>query len=179
MKRLSLILAAIALFGIAASAQSKILVAYFSHSGNTEVVAKEIQKQTGADIYEIVPEKAYPTEYKAVVEQAKNEIDKNYRPPLKSKTINLKKYDVIILGSPCWWSTMAPPVITFLSSYNFAGKKIAPFMTHEGSRFGHTLDDIKSLCPNATILDGLTIRGSEVKDSEAQVVKWVKRLSLK
>jgi flavodoxin len=177
MKKLSLAIAAIALFCFAASAQSKILVAYFSHTGNTKAVAEEIKKQTGADIYEIVPQKAYPTDYKLVVEQAKTEIERDYRPPLKSKTIDIKKYDIIVVGSPCWWSTMAPPVATFLTSYNFSGKKIAPFMTHEGSRFGNTLNDIKSLCPKATLLEGMTIRGSEVGNAKEQIAKWANHLS--
>jgi flavodoxin len=156
----------------------KILVVYFSHSGNTRVIAEDIQKATGADIFEIQPVNPYPSDYNAVVDQAKREINANYKPALKTKLDNIEKYDIIFVGSPNWWSTVAPPVATFLSSYNFDGKTIIPFITHEGSRMGRSVSDIQRLCPKSTVLEGLSIRGSSVNSANADVVNWLKKLNI-
>lgn len=114
----------------------KVLVAYFSHSGNTRAVAERIAAATGADLFEIVPQKPYPAEYRAVVDQARREIAADYRPALKTDLPDAGRYDVIYIGSPCWWSTVAPPVATFLAAHDFTGKTLIPFMTHEGSPHG-------------------------------------------
>lgn len=156
----------------------KCLVAYFSHSGNTRTVAEQIREATGADIFEIEPAAAYPTNYQAVVDQAKKEVNSDFKPALKSKPENLGKYDIIFVGSPCWWYTIAPPVATFLSSYDLSGKTIAPFMTHEGSRMGHSEADIKKLCAGATLLPGLPVRGGSVQEAAPEVAKWLRRIGV-
>ncbi|MFV0539357.1 MAG: flavodoxin [Dysgonomonas sp.] len=152
----------------------RILIAYFSWGGNTRNVAEQIKAKTGADIFEIVPAAAYPSNYNSCVEQAKKEVNSNYKPALKTKLANINSYDIIIIGSPNWWSTIAPPVATFLSSYSFSGKTILPFITHEGSRMGRSESDIKKLCPTATLLGGLPIRGSSVKNAGNDIQKWLK-----
>lgn len=156
----------------------KILVAYFSHSGNTRAVAEEIAQATGGDLFEIVPQKSYPTEYNSLLDVAKQEIHAAHRPALKNRVTDLDSYDVIFIGSPNWWSTIAPPVATFMESYNFAGKTIVPFMTHGGGRFGHAIADMKKLCPNATFSDGLSIRDSYAHDCRPDIDKWLKKLNL-
>ncbi|MDP4270124.1 MAG: flavodoxin [Bacteroidota bacterium] len=158
--------------------KKKILVAYFSHSGNTRFVANQIKNATGGDIFEIQSVKPYPQDYQTVVDQAKREINSNYKPALKTKISNIRQYDVIFIGSPNWWSTIAPPVATFLSSYNLEGKTIVPFMTHEGTRMGHSVLDIKKLCPKSTVLEGLSIRGGDVGRSRSDVEKWLRKLEL-
>ena len=165
-----LILATIAAFAVSgAGAQQpsgKVLVAYFSHSGNSEA--------TGGDLFEIVPATPYPTEYRAVVDQGKKEIEAGVRPALKNPVGDLSQYDVIFVGSPCWWATIAPPVATFLTSCDLAGKTVVPFMTHEGSRMGHSEADIRKLCPRSTVPDGLAVRGSAVRNSKDEVGRWVR-----
>ena len=156
----------------------KVLVAYFSHSGNTRAVAERIAAATGADLFEIVPQKPYPAEYRAVVDQARREIAADYRPALKTDLPDAGRYDVIYIGSPCWWSTVAPPVTTFLTDCDWAGKTVVPFMTHEGSRMGRSEEDIRKLCAGATLLGGLPLRGGAVKDSRDVVRKWVQGLNL-
>lgn len=158
------------------STSKKILVAYFSHSGNTRVIAEQIKNATGGDIFEILPVKDYPSDHQAVVDQAKKEINSNYRPALKTKVENIESYDVIFIGSPNWWSTIAPPVATFLSSYDLKGKTVVPFMTHEGTRMGHSVSDIKKLCPESTVLEGLPIKGSYVKKAQDDVTKWLREI---
>lgn len=160
------------------STTKKILIAYFSHSGNTREIALQIQEVTGGDVFEIVPVDPYPTDYNAVVDQAKKELRVDYRPPLKAKVHNMESYDVVFVGSPNWWSTIAPPVMTFLSSYNLSGKTIVPFITHEGSRMGKSVQDVKRLSPGAKVLDGQSFRGHDVKDARNDVRKWVGDMNL-
>ena len=138
----------------------KVLVAYFSHSGNTRAVAERIAAATGADLFEIVPQKPYPAEYRAVVDQARREIAADYRPALKTDLPDAGRYDVIYIGSPCWWSTVAPPVATFLAAHDFTGKTLIPFMTHEGSRMGRSEEDIRKLCPKSQSADGTPTVGT-------------------
>ena len=156
----------------------KVLVAYFSHSGNTRAVAREIAEAAGGDLFEIVPAEPYPSEYGAVVDQAKREIAAGFRPGLKTPPGDLSAYDVIFVGSPCWWATVAPPVATFLASCDLSGKTVVPFMTHEGSRMGHSVADIRKLCPQATVTEGLPVRGSAVGSSQETVWRWVRDLGL-
>ncbi|GAT64037.1 flavodoxin [Paludibacter jiangxiensis] len=170
------IVSMISVHGQTPVSKKKILIAYFSHSGNTRVVAQQIQKATGADIFEIKPVKDYPTDYRTVVDQAKKEIKAGYRPPLKNKVANISNYDIILIGSPNWWSTIAPPVATFLSSYNFDGKTIVPFITHGGSELGRATDDIKKLCPKSTHLEGLAIWGRSVNSDNAKVLIWLRKM---
>ncbi len=160
------------------AANNKNLVVYFSHSGNTRIIAEQIKDATGADIFEICPVKNYPDDYNTVVNQAKKEINANFKPELKTKINRIATYDVIFVGSPNWWSTIAPPVATLLSDYNLEGKTIAPFITHEGSRMGHSAADIQKLCPKSKMLEGLAIRGSEVKTSQHNVQDWLKKIQI-
>lgn len=152
----------------------KVLVAYYSHSGNTREVARQIAGVSGGELFEIVPVTPYPSDYRTVVDQAKKEIEAGARPALKSRVEDMSQYDVIFIGSPCWWATVA----TFLTSYDFAGKTVVPFMTHEGSRMGRSEEDIRKLCAGATLLGGLPLRGGAVKDSRDVVRKWVQGLNL-
>lgn len=175
-------MAAIVSSGAGADAQpapsKKVLVAYFSHSGNTREAARQIGEATGGELFEIVPATPYPTEYKAVVDQAKKEVNDGFRPDLKTRVEDMSQYDVIFVGSPCWWYTIAPPVTAFLASYDLAGKTVVPFMTHEGSRMGHSEEDIRKLCPQSTVPAGLPIRGGAVKNAQEAVNKWVRGLGL-
>ena len=107
----------------------KILIAYYSHSGNTKEAAEKIQSLTGADLFEIKPANEYPKDYNAVVNQAKQEKADDVRPELVSLG-NVKAYDILFIGTPVWWYTMASPVKTFLAENNFDGKIIVPFCTH-------------------------------------------------
>ena len=114
--RLSVLIAAVAVLFPAMDMQAqtasgkKVLVAYFSHSGNTREMARQIAEATNGDLFEIVPQSAYPAQYDAVTAQAKREIGRGYRPALKGRLPDIGAYDVVFVGSPCWWGTVAPPV---------------------------------------------------------------------
>ncbi|WP_039764165.1 MULTISPECIES: flavodoxin [unclassified Caldicellulosiruptor] len=173
-------------------AHSKILIAYFSRKGNnylngritnlpignTEIVAQKIQKLTGGDLFEIKPAKQYPEDYYEMTEVAKEEKRKNARPELANELEDISPYEVVFLGYPNWWGTMPMAVFTFLESYDFAGKTIAPFCTHEGSGLGSSERDIKKLCPKANVLPGLAIRGSSVNQADNDIQNWLSRLGL-
>lgn len=120
----------------------------------------------------------YPTNYNAVVDLAKQELKDDYRPELATKIENMDSYDVVFVGYPNWWATMPMAVFTFLEEYDFSGKTIIPFCTHEGSSFGRSIDDITELCPKSTILDGLAIRGRNVKNAQKDLSKWLNEIGM-
>ncbi|HWQ43040.1 MAG TPA: flavodoxin [Desulfosporosinus sp.] len=153
--------------------KKNILIAYFSHSANTHNIAKLIQAETGGILHEIMPEKAYPTSYNAMVDQAKKEIQAGYKPALKSKIDHIDAYDTIFVGSPNWWSTIAPPIATFLSENDFDGKTIVPFCTHGGGGQARVLKDIAKLCPNSTVLAGFDIFGDGGSGAKTKVAAWL------
>ncbi|MGB9928846.1 MAG: flavodoxin [Methanosarcina sp.] len=156
----------------------KILVAYFSHSGNTQEIANQIHKNVESNIFEIQSVDPYPSEYNEVVEQAKQELQSGYLPELKTEVEGMKSYEIVFIGYPDWWGTIPRPVTTFLSKYDFSGKTIVPFCTHEGSRLGRSAADIKELCPQSTILEALEVRGREVKNAQTEVSKWLQKLGM-
>lgn len=151
----------------------RILVVYYSHSGNTKRLAEQIAKLTGADLLELVPEQPYPKNYTAVVEQAKQEIHAGFYPKLKNVLPQMEQYDVILAGTPNWWSTIAPPVGTFLKSCDLTGKKAAVFATHGGGGFGHIEREFKAMCQGAEVMSGYSAYGASFH--EADVKKWLAR----
>jgi len=151
----------------------KILTVYYSRTGNTREVANQIQRLVGGDLVAIETVTPYPSDYRETTRQAKRELESNYRPPIKTKIPDLASYDLVFVGSPNWWGTIAMPVMTFLSENDLSGKTIAPFMTHGGSALGRSRADLEKLCPKATILDGLAIPGTAAKTSQKEVAAWV------
>lgn len=168
---------------------TKILIAYYSRKGqnywngsiknlskgNTEIVAEMIQKTIGGDLFEIETAKEYPVDYTECTEVAKEELRAKARPELKKYPESIDDYDVIFLGYPCWWGTMPMGVYTFLERFDFTGKKIVPFCTHEGSRMGGSVSQIKKTVPGAVVLEGLPIHGAEAAASEDEVAAWAKK----
>jgi len=153
-------------------------VAYFSHSGNTQIIANQIHENVGSSIFEIVTVDQYPNNYNEIVKQAKQEQESGYKPTLKTKIENIESYEVVFIGHPNWWGMIPRPVATFLSEYDFSGKTIVPFCTHEGSGLGRSERDIKKLCPNSGVLKGLAIRGRDVKNAQNEVSKWLHELEM-
>ncbi len=153
----------------------KVLIAYYSYSGNTKRVAEKIQQLTNGDIFEIVPKKAYPNNYNDVVNLAKDEKQKDIKPELTDNG-NIKDYDIIFLGTPVWWYTMASPVKTFLSKNDFTGKTIVPFCTHGGGGASSTYIDMQKLAKGAKVTEGYTSYENSAKDSE--IADWINKLKL-
>ena len=158
------------------STNKKILVVYFTQSGNTETVAKFIHENVGGDIVKLETVQTYPQNYNELVDFAQSEQKANARPELKTKIENIEKYDTIFLGYPNWWGDMPMPIYTFLDEYNLSGKTIAPFITHGGSGLSGTPNKIKKEEPNAQVTDGLAISGNQAKNSQTDVNKWLTKL---
>lgn len=157
---------------------NKALIVYFSWSGNTEAVATEIQNQTGADIFEIVPEQPYTDDYNTLLDVAKEEQRNKARPAISGSLDNLEDYDVIFLGFPNWWADMPMILYSFLDEYDLSGKTIAPFCTSGGSGFSATISTLKSMEPDAEVLDGLHLGSSASKNPESAVTEWLNGLGL-
>jgi len=154
----------------------KKLVAYFSASGTTARVAKELAEAAKADIYEIRPETAYTNNdldwrdksSRSSVEMA----DKKSRPKLADKNAKIADYDVIFIGFPIWWY-VAPHIInSFLEAYDFTGKKVVVFATSGGSGFGNTVKELQPSAPKATIIEGKLFNG---KIDKAELAKWAEK----
>ena len=136
----------------------RMLVVFYSHTGNTRTIARHIQALTGCDLLDLEPVTPYPRDYDTVVSQAKKEKQQGFLPPLKNPLDMVSRYDVILVGSPSWWGTFAGPVRTFLSTAALDGKTLIPFITHEGSGLGSAPADLRRLCPSAKTGEGLAIR---------------------
>ena len=166
----------------------KSLIVYYSRSdenyfggkivnlavGNTAIAAEKLKHLTGADIFEIVPVKGYPANYTRCTEVAQMELNAGSRPEFIGDVPHFASYDTIYVGYPNWWGTMPMVVMTFLEKYDFGGKKIFPFCTNEGSGMGSSEHDIRRLCPTSQIGAGLSVRGSNVKNCDELLAKWIK-----
>lgn len=141
--------------------------------GNTEVAAGIIKELTGADIFKIQQLQPYSDDYNECISQAQKDQKRGARPGLQSYPDNLESYNVIYLGYPNYWGTMPMAVFTFLEHVNLRGKTIKPFCTHEGSGLGTSLKDIKRLCPDSTVKEGLAIRGASVSQAKPAIKNWI------
>lgn len=157
---------------------SSILVAYFSRSGNTEKIANMIAEDTGADLFQIEPAEAYPEDYNAVVDQAKEEQAAKARPELLHDVETFQNYDVIFLGYPNWWSDVPMIMNTFMEAHDFSGKTVVPFCTHGGGGYGNSLASVKEGTDGALVLDGFEVSGSRVDGAAADVQSWIDSLNL-
>ena len=163
-------------WGADTSMTKKPLIAYFSESGHTKAIAGDIQAYVGGELVQIEPVKPYPTEYQELVDLAKKEQNDNARPEIKTRIENLDQYNVIFLGFPNWWSSMPMPVYTFVEENKLNGKTIIPFCTHGGGGLGHTIEDLRKLCPNSNILKPFSISGNRATDASSAVKKWLEGL---
>lgn len=135
---------------------SKKLVVYYSYTGHTKMIAKRIEEKLGCDILEIKPIIPYSTNYQTVVNKEQNNESSNKTPQIEKIDKDLKKYDEIIIGSPVWWYTIAPVIRTFLKQNDLSGKTIKPFATNAGW-LGQTFKEIKKLCSNSNVKEGMNI----------------------
>lgn len=168
----------------------KILVAFFSRTGenyavghieqgNTHIVAELIASATGGTIFRIEPATPYPDDYRACTEVAQREKRSKARPALVGD-IAAEEYDVVFLGYPNWWGDLPMPVYTFLEQHDWQGKIIIPFCTHEGSGLSDTENLLRAACWDASVLNGLAVRGlvaqNEREKARKQVLEWLKQL---
>ena len=157
---------------------SRSLVVYFSWSGNTENVAKSIQSQTDSDIFEIVPATPYSDDYDTVVDLAQEEQRSNTRPAISGSIENIEQYDVVYVGFPNWWGDMPMILYTFFDTYDLSGKTVALFGTSGGSGLSGTVNEVRSLEPNATVTEGLHIGSGSSSNPDNAVSDWLNEIGL-
>lgn len=164
----------------------KMLIVYYTWSnGNTERIAKMLQEETGGDPVRIDTVVPYTGSYDDVVNQGQDEVQRGYEPEIKllmqvpEKEV-LDNYDVIAVGTPTWWYTMAPAVRTFLHQNDFSGKTVIPFMTNGGWP-GHVMKDMQKVCKGATVCCGMQVQfdstgGSQLQTPIAEIEAWTKEV---
>lgn len=196
----ALLLAALIGWGLPARARTKtdqdmekkVLVVFFSHTGenygvgrivkgNTHIVAEMISQGTGGKLFEIVPEKDYPQTYNECVAEARQEKESAARPAVKGD-IAVEDYDVVFVGYPNWWGDMPMPVYSFIEKHDWNGKQVYPFCTHEGSGLSETEKYIAGACKGATVGKGLAVKGTMAQKSQDQTRKsvqsWLEKVGL-
>lgn len=156
----------------------KMLIVFYSWSnGNTERIAKELQRATDADLVRIETVMPYPTDYQTTVNQGQREVAREYQPPIQPIPVNVQDYDVIAVGTPTWWYTMAPAVLTFLKTQSWAGKTVIPFMTNGGWP-GHVIRDMEKVCKGAMVKFPMEVKfdsngGNYLETPQPQISQWV------
>lgn len=155
---------------------SRILVAYFSRSGNTRVIAGVIHRSLKTDLFEIEPAAPYPEDYFKTVEQAKNERARGIKPALKNSVPDIGRYETVYLGFPVWGTSVPPAVQTFLSGHNLAEKLLIPFITHGGYGKGDSDDILASLAKDAHREKPLVIECDQERRTTETVTSWLETI---
>ena len=155
---------------------SKKLVAYFSASGVTAKLAKNLSQAIGADLYEIQSEQPYTTadlDWTNKNSRSTREMtDKTFRPAITGKVENMEQYDTVYVGFPIWWYVAPTIVNTFLEKYDFSGKKIILFATSGGSGFGNTVKELQPSAPNSEIVEGKLLN----RATKQEIADWIKEI---
>jgi flavodoxin len=149
---------------------SKILVVYYSYSNTTKSLAEDIAIITDGDIRELIPEKPYSFTYNGATKEARNEMERSHCPKLLSGNEPINDYEYIFIGTPNWFKSFAPPILSFLRSVDLRQKTIIPFCTHGGGGFGQIEINIAKECPDSKLLPGLAATNDI---DERHVQDWI------
>lgn len=157
----------------ASTSGSRTLVAYFTRSGNTRVIAGQLHRELKTDLFEILPATPYPEDYEQTVEQARRERDASVRPALKATVPNIAAYDTIFLCFPIWGQTAPPIIRSFLAMHDLAGKTVRPVITHGGYGLGDSLGVLKNHAPNARLEPAFSMEADQERRTMTQVRDWL------
>ena len=162
---------------------NKKLIIYYSMDGNTKIIADMMQKETGADSVMLRPAVPYTGTDEEIVSKGKDETNRGFMPELEEIPVNIDDYDTIMIGTPTWWYTMAPVILSFIAHHDLSGKTVIPFQTHAGWP-GHALEDIKEAAKGAEVKNGMKIQFSaqefgKLVTPEKEVEKWMKHYKKK
>ncbi len=156
----------------------KMLVVYYTWTNdNTKKIAEQLARACGADVARIETVVPYPSDYDATVQQAQDEVNANFEPEIEPLELDPADYDVIAVGTPTWWYTMAPAVKTFLGGVDWANKTVVAFSTSAGWP-GNTNADIEAAAAGATAGPSLEVTfdstgGTVQKTPQAEVDDWI------
>lgn len=160
----------------------KSLVVYYSYSGNTKIIVDMIKNKIDCDVLKLEPKIPFSNDYDEVVKEYQNNNIDNKEVMIKDVNININEYDKIIIGTPVWWYTISPVVVTFLKKYNLDNKIIYPFATNAGW-LGHTFNDFKKLCKNSIVNDGMNIvfksYSNILKTDTKEIDEWINKINIK
>jgi flavodoxin len=156
------------------SDSGKVLVVFFSRSGNTRVIAGVIGRALMADMVEVEPARPYPADYFETVAQARRERDNGDEPALKTLISGIADFQTIILCFPIWGETAPPVIRSFLAAHDLSGKTLVPVITHGGYGLGNSLAVLRSRAPNARLVNGFTMQGPQERQTVSQVTEWLK-----
>lgn len=167
-----------------AAAKTKPLVVYWtwSETHNTKVVAEMLQQKTGADIALIEMVTPYPSDFGGAAQAGQRDLQQPKAPAIKDMNLDISKYDPIYVGTPIWFSTFAPPVRTFLQSYDFNGKTVALFCTHgQGNPATFTfLRDAKAAVPEINFFpEVFAFKGTDAANAGSALDAWLEKVSAK
>jgi flavodoxin len=171
-------LAAGSVAGAEQTGGTKILVAYFSRSGNTRVIAGTIQRALGSALFEIRPAQPYPEDYEQTVEQARQERDRGEEPALEATVRAIANYESVFLGFPIWGETAPPIIRSFLRSHDLAGKTLRPFITHGGYGLGNSLTVLADQAPGAKIEPAFSMEADQERRTLNAVTGWLGKIDL-
>jgi flavodoxin len=149
------------------------LIVYYSLFQNTADLALEIAIQTDGTIRELIPDKNYSFDYNTAAKEVRNQISRGFCPKLISGNEPIDDYQTIFVGTPNWFKTLAPPVLSFFRQHDFTAKTIIPFCTHGGGGFGQIENDIAKECSKSIILPGIAVNGTVPSE---EVTKWLKTI---
>lgn len=155
---------------------ARTLVAYFSRSGNTRVVAGLIHRALGTDLFEIRPASPYPEDYPATVEQARQQRDRGFEPALEAKVPDMAAYDTVYLGFPIWGETTPPVIRSFLKAHDLSGKTVIPFVTHGGYGLGNSQSVLASHAPKARLHRSFSMQADQERQTMNRVTSWLSEI---
>jgi flavodoxin len=156
-----------------ARTNGRVLVACFTRTGNTRVIARQLRRALNADLFEIQPAEAYPEDYEETVDQARRERDAGYEPPLERTVAGMEGYETVFLGFPIWGMTAPPVIRSFLSRHDLSGKTLVPFITHGGYGLGQSLAVVAEHAPRARLLEGFSMQADQERETLSQVSRWL------
>ena len=168
--------------GVTREGSASAAYAGYIEKGNTAMMAAVIAELTGGDLFELRTVTPYPEDYASMLRVAQEEIDTDARPELAAHVENMADYDVVFIGYPIWHGRMPQAIYTFIETHDLTGKTVIPFNTHEGSGQSHSQRDIEAALPDATVVQGLAVRGATAQndaDATAKAVgEWLAGLGL-
>ena len=152
---------------------SRMLVAFFTRSGKTKVIAGTLHRELKADLFEIRPAQPYPEDYEKTVAQAADETQRGYEPPLAATVPNLAAYDTVFLGLPIWGMTAPPVIRSFLRAHDLKGRTVRPFFTHGGYGLGDGMNVVRAHAPGATVTDPFVMQADQERRTLNEVRSWL------
>lgn len=160
------------------SGDRKVLIVYFSHTGNTRTIAGYIHDTVKSDLVEIKTADTYTDDYDTLLAQVREEVASGYCPPLTTRIKDVSSYDVIFVGYPIWVETAAPPIRSFLTTHDLTGKTVVPFCTSGTSSAETSYRLIRSLCPQSTVLEGIQVQRGTYDTAYERVIAWLQKTGI-